>query len=136
MKKLVHWNIILFVLLLLILIVVLFVRRSEPFGRKQSSFAADPEKEITGIEFSDGRSRLTLTLGPDGWLVNGTYEARRSSIVFITRILTEMRIKSPVSSSLFNEEIAEKGIIPLKVKVYENRKLLRSFFVYRTGSNS
>ena len=47
-----------------------------------------------------------------------------------------MKIKSPVSAELFKSEITEKGIEPVRVKVYENRKLIKSFLVYKTSSNS
>ena len=33
-------------------------------------------------------------------------------------------------------EISDKGIEPVKVKVYEKRKLIKSFLVYKTPSNS
>jgi len=134
MDKVVIRNLSLTFLLIFILILVLLRGRS-PFGRDQSSFASEPENEITRIELSDGGKRLTLTLVDGSWLVNGRQEARRSEIIFMIRILTEMKIKSPVSPDLFNNEITGNGIIPVRVKVFENKKLLRSFYVYKTGSN-
>jgi hypothetical protein len=70
------------------------------------------------------------------WVINGKIEARKSGILFILRILREIRIKSPVSAELFESEIIIKGIEPVKVKVYEKRKLIKSFLVYKTSSNS
>ena len=49
---------------------------------------------------------------------NDRYEARKSSIMFINRILTEMEIKSPLSDELF-ESVKERGIEPVRVKVSE-----------------
>jgi hypothetical protein len=46
-----------------------------------------------------------------------------------------MEIKSPVTPELFNKEIIENGIDPLKVRVFEKGKLIKSFLVYKTGSN-
>ena len=67
--------------------------------------------------------------------MNGTAETRKSGILFIIRVLKEMKIKSPVSPELFNSEIKGKGILPVRVKVYEKRKLLKTFLVYKTSSN-
>jgi hypothetical protein len=55
--------------------------------------------------------------------------------MFITAILTGMEIKSPVSPELFASEITAKGIKPVKVKVTERGKLLKSFLVFKTTSN-
>lgn len=134
MNKVVIRNLSLTFLLFILLILVLLRGRS-PFGRDQSSFAAEPEKGITRIELSDGGKRLTLTMQDGSWFVNGRKEARKSEIMFMIRMLTEMKIKSPVSPELFNDEITGKRIIPVRVKVFENKKLLRSFYVYKTGSN-
>jgi hypothetical protein len=56
--------------------------------------------------------------------------------MFLLRILKEIKIKSPVSADLFDTEITSKNISPVKVKVYENRKLLKTFLVYKTQSNA
>jgi hypothetical protein len=135
MSKLISRNIFLSLILLLLLVVVIFFRTRSPFGRNQSAFASKPDKEITRIEFSDKENRLLLAREGDSWSVNGVHEARNSGVMFILRILTEMQIKSPVSPDLFNEEITEKGVVPVRVRVYENRKLLKSFLVYKTASN-
>ncbi|HNW57564.1 MAG TPA: hypothetical protein PKM69_07305, partial [Bacteroidales bacterium] len=47
----------------------------------------------------------------------------------------EIKIKSPVSAELFENEISAKGIIPVRVRAYEKRRLLKSFLVYKTPSN-
>jgi hypothetical protein len=41
-----------------------------------------------------------------------------------------------VSPELFESEITDKGILPVKIKVFEGRKLLKSFLVYKTSSNT
>jgi hypothetical protein len=120
---------------IVIILFLIFSKTRSPFGKDNSSFASEPEKEITRIEFTDGKQKLTLEKAGDNWLLNGKIETRKSSIQFIIRILKEIRIKSPVSSELFESEITAKGIIPVKVKVYERRKLLRSFLVYKSRSN-
>ena len=46
-----------------------------------------------------------------------------------------MKIKSPVSAELFDNEISSKNIVPVKVKVYEKGRNLKTFLVYKTSSN-
>ncbi len=125
---------ILILVLLLSLSVILF-RKHTPFGQSNSSFASKPKKEITAIEFSLKSKKLKLSKENDEWLLNGKHETRKSSISFIKQILTEIAIKSPVSQELFNQEIVDKKIEPVKVRVFEKKKLLKSFYVYKTRSN-
>jgi hypothetical protein len=127
-----RWIILSIVIILLLL--VLFKNRS-PFGKSNSSFASEPQKEITRIEFSEDGRKLSLTKEGDQWLLNGKAETRKSGMSFILRILTEIKIKSPVSVELFENEITGKGIIPVRVEVYEKRRLLKTFLVYKTRSN-
>jgi hypothetical protein len=116
------------------LILILFRARS-PFGKSNSSFAIDPAKEITRIEFSQDGKKLTLENKGDSWIVNGKTEARKSGVLFILRILNEIKIKSPVSEELFESEITSKNISPVKVRVFEKRRNLKTLFVYKTNSN-
>jgi hypothetical protein len=120
----------------ILLILVVIYRNRIPFGKSNSSFSCEPSKEITKIELSQGRKRLSLEKKANVWLLNGKVETRKSGVYFIVRILKEIKIKSPVSKQLFDSEITSKGITPVKVKVYEKRKLIKSFLVYKTASNS
>jgi hypothetical protein len=118
-----------------ILIIFLLFRNRLPFGGKNSSFGSDPQKEITRIEFSESGKKLLLEKKGENWIINGNTEARKSGILFIIRVLREMEIKSPVSPDLFSSEITDKGISPVKIRVFDERKLLKSFLVYKTRSN-
>ncbi len=135
MNRIVARSILLLVILTILVIIVLLYKGRSPFGKNESSFATVPQKEITKIELSDGDKKLSLIRVGEKWMVNGNQEARKSGILLMTGILTGMKIKSPVSPELFKTEIIEKGIKPVKVKVFENNKLLKSFFVFKTGSN-
>ena len=135
MNKIYIRNISLTVVLIVLLVLVFIFKGRSPFGKRESFFVSDPEKEITRIELIQGRENLVLALNEDNWLVNGKHEARKSPVRFILRVLTEMKIKSPVSPELFDSEIISKGILPVRVRVYEKRRLLRSFYVYKTTSN-
>jgi hypothetical protein len=133
MNKILIRNIVLLIFALLLLLIIF--RNRSPFGKNNSSFASEPKEEITRIEFSGNGKTLTLEKEGETWLINGKTEARKSGALFIIRILKEIKIKSPVSPELFKSEITLKSIIPVKVRVYEKHKLLKSFLVYKTGSN-
>ncbi len=134
MKKIYLWGILVFVTIGLLYLILFSA--SSPYGKNNSSFSSEPQKEITKIEFSESGERLTLEKNGDDWLINGKTEARKSGVLFILRILKEIKIKSPVSPDLFKSEIMGKDIIPVKVKVYEKRRLLSNFLVYKTRSNN
>lgn len=128
-------NTLILVCLLILLGVVLFIKKYPSAGKKQTLFASEPKSEITRIEFTEREKQVVLTLEAEGWKVNGRHEARKNAVSFMIRILTEMRIKSPVSEEMFNNEVTLKEIDPVEVKVFEKRKLLRSFIVFRTPGN-
>jgi hypothetical protein len=120
----------------LVLIVILFFRDRLPFGKSNSSFACEPGREITRIDLLEPGKKLSLEKKGENWFINEKTEARKNGILFIQRILTEIEIKSPVSEELFKSEITDKGIEPVRIRAYENKKLLKSFLVYKTSSNS
>lgn len=124
-----------FIIVIGLILLILFKSKS-PFGKNNSSFASEPREEITKIEYLQGAKRLNLEKSGEAWLINGKFEARKSGMLFILMILKEMKIKSPISADLFGNEITAKHVIPVKVKVYEKKRLLKSFLVYKTASNA
>lgn len=134
MNKIIIRSVTLIIIAALMVLVLLRVR--SPFGKGNSSFASEPKEEITRIEFSQDNKKLILEEKGDNWIINGKSEARKSGIMFIIRVLKEMRIKSPVSAGLFKSEITDNHISPVKVKVYEKGRHLKTFLVYKTKSNT
>jgi hypothetical protein len=119
-----------------VIVLLILFRTRLPFGEENSSFATEPGQDISRIEFSEEGGKLTLQKKSENWLINEKTEARKNGISFILRILGEVKIKSPVSAELFKSEITDKGILPVKIKVYQGRKLLKSYLVYKTSSNT
>ena len=118
-----------------VLLLFFLARNRNPFGKNNTSFAADTDTEITKIELISGKNRVVLERSGEKWLVNRNSEARKSAIIFILKTLKEIKIKSPVSAELFMSEVAGKKVEPVRVNVYEKRKLVKSFYVYKTPSN-
>jgi hypothetical protein len=133
MKK-IFLRVILLLVAIVLLLMILFNNRS-PFGRNNNSFSTEPKNEITKIEFSQQGKKLTLEKEKGNWLINGKFESRKSGILFIDRVLKRMEIKSPVSPDIFEKEIVKKGVVPVRVRVFEKRKLINSFLVYKTPGN-
>ena len=119
-----------------VIVLLILFRTRLPFGEGNSSFATEPGHEISRIEFSAEGKKLSLQKKSENWVINEKTEARKNGISFMLRILREAKIKSPVSSELFKSEITDKGILPVKIKVYEGRILLKSYLVYKTSSNT
>lgn len=129
-------NIIYATLLLALAVILLFIGKQQPFGKRNSSFAIKDGAEISLIEFSRGKEKLSLEKNNDGsWVVNGNYEARVNGITFIKGVLAGLEIKSTVSEEIFTKEIIAKNIEPVKVRVFSGNKTIGGFLVYKTQSN-
>jgi hypothetical protein len=124
-----------FVIILALILFLILLKTRAPFGKNNSSFASEPKEEITRIEFSQDGKKLTIEKKSETWFINDMTEARKSGVLFLLRILKEIKIKSPLSPGLFKSEIIDKNISPVKVRVYEKNKFLKTFLVYKTGSN-
>jgi hypothetical protein len=135
MNRLLVRNIVFTVIFLSLLVGLIILRTRTPFGKDNSSFVSRPDEGITRIEITGGKNRLVLESSEDGWIVNNNGQARQAAIHFINSILTTLRIKSTVSDDYFEAEIREKKLEPVRVRVFEKRRVLSSFIVYKTSSN-
>jgi hypothetical protein len=74
-------------------VLVLFKSRS-PLGKSNSSFASEPQKEITKIEFSEGNRKLTLEKNGEDWLTDGkgSQEKKNKNQETATGFLAKLRI--------------------------------------------
>ncbi len=115
--------------------IFLVFRSKVPFGRNNTSFAVGPDARITRIELIQGKKKVSIEESGDKWFVNKKDEARKSVVIFIMKTLREMKIKSPVSSGTFENEIVAKNIEPVRVNVFSRHRMIRSFYVYKTNSN-
>jgi hypothetical protein len=133
MRKTINRTILLLAAIAIILLVL--TKERSPFGRYNSSFAINADEEITRIELSQGEKRLTLVKEDDEWLVDGTSKTRERTSVLMEKVLRELSIKSPLSEDLFDSIVVSGNIDPVWVRVYEKRKMLSSFYVYKTHTN-
>lgn len=133
MKK----SLIRYILLIIAGIAFLFMlfRDHIPFGNDNTTFAVSEGKDITGADLIQGDRKVSIRRSDNTWIVNRTKEARKSAVLFLIKTLKEIKIKSPVSADIFRSEIVDKKVEPVRVVVYSKRRPVKSFYVYRTGSN-
>jgi hypothetical protein len=116
-------------------ILFLIFRNNVPFGRSNTTFAVKPGTPITRFELIQGKKKVSLEESDGKWLLNKQEEARKSAVFFMLKVLREMKIKSPVSSELFESEIVKNNVEPVRVNVFSGRRLVKSIYVYKTASN-
>lgn len=131
-------QILLFTILLILLAIAAIIAGSRgSFSRRSVSFAVEEEREITRIVMSrEGEESIILERNGTDWILNGKENARTSAVNLLLRTVRRMEIKSPVSEEMFEREIMDNDIEPVEVKVWSGRRLLTSFLLYSTKSNS
>ena len=134
MKKDQIFRYILLIILGIIVILQLFFG-SLRSRKNDTSFAIKEGAEVTGIDLIQADKKITLRKDGEVWRVNKNTEARKNAILLLIKTLREIRIKSPVSENIFIDEIAGKKIEPVRVNVFQKRRLIKSFYVFKTSSN-
>lgn len=134
MNRLTIRNISLAAILIALLAIIVSSTHRLPFGKRESQFAVSEKENITKIEFEGDSKKLILEKKAQGWILNGKHEARKSGINFILEVLADIRIKSPLSPDLFNALKKDEKKGPVHVKVFDRNRLLKSFYVYKTGT--
>jgi hypothetical protein len=133
MKKSTAWYILAFTAG--VVLIFFLVRNRDPFGKNNTSFAVEPDREVTRIELQNRENKVILEKRNEKWSVNRNNDARKSAVVFILKTLKEIKIKSPVSAEIFKSEVIDKKLDPVRVSAYAGRKLVKSFYVFKTPSN-
>ncbi len=124
-----------FFIIALLIVLLYLLRDRSPFGSNNTSFAVKNGTEITRIDLIREEQKVSLRKDNDNWTLADGTEVRKQPVLMLARIIGSMEIKSPVSSQSFNDEIIAKNIIPVRVNAYEGRRLVKSFYVYKTSAN-
>ena len=137
MKKIGNLSVYFAIILVCAVALYLLFRQRFPFGKGNTDFAVEEKTEVTRIVFYERNMKLVLLKNnEDEWVIGNNLPARDEAVRFLIKVLKEMKVKSPVTSETFSEEIVKKKIEPVKIHVYEKRRLKKSFFVYHTDSNT
>ncbi|MBL0053503.1 MAG: DUF4340 domain-containing protein [Bacteroidetes bacterium] len=96
-----------------------------------SDFAVEDTSSITKIFMADkqGHSVILKKIDANSWTVNDVYNARPDAIALLLQTITQVEVRSPVGKNAFNnvlKRIAAKGV---KVEIYQNDKLVKTYYV-------
>jgi hypothetical protein len=133
-----RWILSVAILLAVILVIITVARkRTQPFGRSNTSFAVDNVSDIYSIELVSDKEELKLyTEDGKTWYVNEGRITRHSAIDFILKTISSIEIRSPMSDEMFQNEVIRKNLRPVQIKVFSRKRLLKSYIVYRTPDDS
>jgi hypothetical protein len=124
--------------LIVILIVLLaatgwfvITKKDSTLNNELTDFAIVDTNTVTKIFLADKRGgEITLTKQPNGkWLVNGKEEARPDGISLLLYTINTVEVRSPVGRSNYNRIIKNLSANGVKVEIYQNDKLSKTYYV-------
>ncbi|MDT8400375.1 MAG: hypothetical protein RQ743_01665 [Bacteroidales bacterium] len=123
------------VILIIVLIIALFlIGRHVPFGAGNSVFNLENAEGVTSISIVSDNSSVNLERRTDKWYVNGKEPARQAAVESLLKIIRDIRIKSPVSSDVFNDILRDGDTQRTDIKIYDDRRIVQSFHIYSNPS--
>ncbi len=110
---------------------IVTTRKNSTLNIELSDFAVADTNSITKIFLADKRGgAITLTRQPNGrWLVNGKAEARPDGISLLLYTINTVEVRSPVGKSNYNRIIKNMSANGVKVEIYQNDKLTKTYYV-------
>ncbi|HCC70430.1 MAG TPA: hypothetical protein DEQ09_04675 [Bacteroidales bacterium] len=123
------------VIVILIIAIVLFaIGRHIPFGAGNSVFHVEHTDRIYRILISGEDNTVKLSRRSQGWYVNDINIARQGAVEFLLETIGDISIKSPVSDEVYSDLVESELTEHLEVKIYDKRKLMQSFHVFRSAN--
>ncbi|PLX25054.1 MAG: hypothetical protein C0599_01330 [Salinivirgaceae bacterium] len=94
-------------------------------------FSIEDTSRITRIFMVDKENKtLDLTREPGNkWIVNDKYRAKKYDVNLLIGTMHSMRIKSPVATSAEENIIKRLATKSVKVEVYDNEDLLKTYYI-------
>ncbi len=111
-------------LTLLVLIgLALYVSNSDSsstISGELSNFAVEDTSSITKIFLADKNNQaITLDKTQNGWMVNGTFQAREDIMQVLLETIKKIKVRSPVSRSSFENIVKSIASNSVKVEIYQ-----------------
>ena len=98
--------------------------------KAQYDFVIADTASITRVVIKDKKpSEVTLERSSTGWLVNGSYPARKDAIQVLLETLGNVTLKNFVAKSAVSEVNQRMDVYGKWVEVYSGEKLLKSYIV-------
>ena len=124
------------ILILVLAAIVLIIGRRFPFGAGNSDFHVDNTEKISRILIRGENQSVNLLRSPDGWKVTGRHSARPSAIEPLLELIEQLRIKSPVSGSVFEEIRSDENTSPVEVQIFAGKRIIQSYRIYRDTASA
>lgn len=134
MRK-IRWYIIIIVALIAGAGIIYITNLRGPFQHDDSDFAVKGINEVTKIVLTSRQEKIELKKTPDGWQVNNKFIVREGSVEFLLQVLSELKIKSPVSNEKFTTETKNRSENVVFVEVYKQLRRIKYFSLYKVTSN-
>lgn len=125
--------------LLLLLVVVLAAvaywlysgKESGTISEEMRDFAVKDTGSIVKIFMADkaGNQVLLEKKNANEWSLNGEFLARPDAISTLLQTIHDVRVKSPVSKSAYNNIIANLAATGVKVEIYNSTGLIKTIYV-------
>ncbi|MBL4715347.1 MAG: hypothetical protein COC01_00305 [Bacteroidetes bacterium] len=93
-------------------------------------FAVEDTSSIDKIFMADRSGKqVLLERKTGGWIVNQKYKARNDAIAYLLGTMKRIAVMSPVSKTARENIIKEMATVSTKVEIYQNNKLLKTYYV-------
>ncbi len=136
MKKL---KIALAILVIAVLAIVVYMQLNKgksTIKGPQSDFAIKDTAAITKIFMADRNGNEILLKRQNGfWKVNDKYTARPDLINILLETIYKMRVKAPVSKSLYDKVVRDLAATGVKVEIYKNNESKPAKVIYVGTAN-
>lgn len=129
-------NITVIIVILVLAVIILIIGRRSPFGTRNSEFHVDNTEKVSRIVINGEKQSVDLQRTDRGWTVNGKHYARPSAIETVLRVIGQMRIKSPVSSAIFQRVRGDDPAPLIEVQIFAARRQIQSFRIYQDNASS
>jgi hypothetical protein len=96
-----------------------------------SDFAVEDTARIDKIFLSDkdGNKLLLERKTVSLWMVNNNFEARPDAIKTLLETIKQIKVKAPVGRSSFNTVIKQLAVKSTKVEIYQQGKIIKTYYV-------
>jgi hypothetical protein len=96
-----------------------------------SDFAVEDTAKIDKIFLSDkdGNKLLLERKSLSSWMVNNSFEARPDAIKTLLETVKQIKVKAPVGRASFNTVIKQLAVKSTKVEIYQQEKIIKTYYV-------
>lgn len=130
MKKNIIYLVILALLAFAVVYLFKFKGNSASLASQLKDFAIADTAQISRVVITDKQGKiLVLKKEKSGWFVNDTIPARKDIVQVLLETLKRIEVKSPVNKPMRKNVMKQLSTGAIKVQVYQNNDLQKSFFV-------